>query len=133
MSGTSSDRPWSSPPPRRGPADQLKELRELVVGYAKQETVDPLRTLGRALGYGIAGALLLGVGFSLLMLALLRGLQQIELFNDPLTLDGGTWSWAPYLITSVVGLVLIALFVWRLVRFFSSDTRDVPTTSGGTR
>jgi hypothetical protein len=131
--GASTDRPWSAPPERSGPTAQLHELRELVVGYAKQETVDPLRTLGRSLGYGIAGSIMLGLGLTLLLLALLRGLQQIELFNDPLTLDGGTWSWAPYLITLVVGLVLIAVFVWRLMRFVSSRSEATPTNPGGTR
>lgn len=132
MPGTPTDRTWSTPPERSGPAAQLHELRELVVGYAKQETVDPLRTLGRSLGYGIAGAIMLGIGLMLLLLALLRGLQQIDLFNDPLSLDGGTWSWAPYLITLVVGLVLIAVFVWRLMRFVSSRSSATSTNPGGT-
>lgn len=133
MPGASTDRPWSAPSERGGPAAQLHELRGLVVGYAKQETVDPLRTLGRSLGYGIAGSLMLGVGLTMLLLALLRGLQQIELFNDPLALDGGTWSWAPYLITLAVGLVLIAVFIWRLIRFVSSRSSATPTNPGGTR
>lgn len=132
MSSASSDRPWSVPPERGGPAAQLGELRELVVGYAKQETVDPLRTLGRSLGYGIAGSVMLGVGLTLLLLALLRGLQQLTVFNDPLTIDGGTWSWAPYLITMVVGVALIAVFIWRLMRFVSSRSSTPPTNPGGT-
>ena len=53
--------------------------------------------------------------------ALLRGLQTIELFNDPASVHGGTWSWVPYAITAVVGIVLAAFFVHRLVRFVNSQ------------
>lgn len=42
------------------------ELRDLVVTYVKQETIVPLRQLGRYIGFGIAGALLLGLGVVLL-------------------------------------------------------------------
>ncbi|MBW3668323.1 MAG: phage holin family protein [Actinobacteria bacterium] len=73
------------------------ELWELVVAYAKQETVDPLKRLGRFLGYGVPGAVLTGLGLVLLSLAGLRALQTET--GD--TFDG-SWSWAPY------GILLIA-------------------------
>jgi hypothetical protein len=57
----------------------------------------------------------MGLGLALLLLALLRGLQEIDVFNDPLELNGGTFSWAPYAITAAVGMVLAAGFLWRLV------------------
>ncbi|UDY36406.1 hypothetical protein [Dermatobacter hominis] len=119
--GTDGDRSttrlWSAPPGPSGPIAQATELKDLVVAYAKQETVDPLKTLKRYLSFGISGALLIGVGLCFGLLALLRGLQEIELFNDPLEVDGGTWSWAPYAITGVVGAVLAGLFVMKLYRF----------------
>ncbi|MHB1138701.1 MAG: phage holin family protein [Microthrixaceae bacterium] len=115
MPEQSTGRPWSKPAPRKGVGAQIADFKDLVVAYAKQETIDPLRTLGRYLGFGVAGSVVIAVGLGLLLLALLRGLQQIELFNDPLQLDGGTWSWAPYLITGAVGLVVAVLFLGRLI------------------
>ena len=70
--------------------EQVGELKNLVVGYAKQETVEPLKSLGRYVGFGAAGGTCVGIGVVLLMLALLRGLQRIEAINDPGRLHGGT-------------------------------------------
>ncbi len=108
---------WSAPPAPSGPIAQATELKDLVVAYAKQETVDPLKTLKRYLTFGISGALMIGLGLCFGLLALLRGLQEIDLFNDPLEVDGGTWSWVPYAITGVVGIVAAALFIMKLYRF----------------
>lgn len=94
---------------RRKPADHASEVKDLVVGYAKQETVDPLRTLGRYLGFGIPGALAVGIGCVFLLLGLLRGLQEIDFFVDASEVNGGTWSFLPYLITLAVAFVMIAL------------------------
>lgn len=110
---------------------QVTELKTLVVGYAKQETVDPLKSLGRSLGFGVAGSILLGLGLFLLLLALLRGLQQIEFFNDPAQVSGGTWSWLPYLITAIAGLAVMGAFVWRLATF--SRRSGARTDHGGQR
>jgi hypothetical protein len=103
------------PKSKSGPVGQITELKDLVAGYAKQQTVDPLKTLGRYLGYGFAGSMVMGLGFFLLLLALLRGLQQFTVFNDPSQIDGGTFSWAPYFITAAAGTVLVVLFLWRLL------------------
>lgn len=73
------------------------ELWELVVTYAKQETVDPLKRLGRFLVMGVPGALLTGIGLVLLSLAGLRALQ-----TETGDTFEGSWSWAPY------GILLIA-------------------------
>ncbi|MFV0315558.1 MAG: phage holin family protein [Microthrixaceae bacterium] len=105
-----SRRPWSAQPEHKGLATQVRDLRDLVVRYAKQETIDPLKTLGRHLGFGIAGSLLLGIGWVFALLALLRGLQRISFFNDTAAPDGGTWSWLPYLIVGVVGAVVAGLY-----------------------
>lgn len=82
----------------------------MVVAYAKQETIDPLKTLGRHLGFGVGGALLIGIGWIFALLALLRGLQQIGIFNDLSEPEGGTWSWVPYLIVTVVGALAAAVY-----------------------
>ncbi len=83
----------------------ISELKELTVTYAKQETVDPLRNVGRFVGFGVGGSFLLGIGLCLLALAGLRALQ-----TETGDTFEGNWSWAPYLITTVV-LLLIAVVV----------------------
>lgn len=80
------------------------ELKDLVVAYAKQETLEPIKGLGRFIAFGVAGSFLLATGLVLLVLALLRALQT-EL-ND--TFDGN-WSFAPYLITLIACVVVLAL------------------------
>lgn len=115
MSDRSTGQPWSRPQPSKGPGPQLTELKELVVGYAKQETVDPLKTLKRYLGFGLTGAMLLGFGLCLLLLALLRGLQQVDVFNEPGEAGGGTFGWVPYLVTTVVGVIIAGLFLVKLM------------------
>jgi hypothetical protein len=81
----------------------------LVRDYAKQETVGPLKGAGRWLGYGIAGALLLGVGLFLILLGLLR---LIEAEWDRAA--SGSLSWLAYLIVLVVCVGLIVLTISRI-------------------
>jgi len=111
------ERPWHAPPPPSGPIAQVTELKDLVVAYAKQETVDPLKTLKRYLAFGLSGALSIGVGLSFGLLALLRGLEEFDIFNDPASPEGGTWSFVPYLVTTLVGVILAVVFLHRLYRF----------------
>lgn len=107
--GPKGSKPWSRPPEPKGPVEHLTELKDLVVAYARQETIDPLKTLGRYLGFGTAGALLIGIGWVFALMALLRGLQDIDIF-DSAGSQGGTWIWAPYLIVAVVGIAVAALY-----------------------
>src|ERR1700682_4281841 len=92
-----SQTPPSSPgPPTTGNLPTLvTELWEMVVGYAKQETVEPVQGLGRFLGFGGAGAVLTSFGLVLLALAGLR-VVQVE------TTLHGHLSWLPYLIVVAV-------------------------------
>jgi hypothetical protein len=85
------------------------ELWGLTKDYARQETVEPLKGVGRYLGYGATGALLLGIGVILLMLAGLRALQTET--GDALD---GNLSWVPYLIVLVVASALVAWAVSRI-------------------
>ena len=102
--------PASPPAPtdhRTPPLPQLiTELRDLVVNYLKQQTLVPLQQLGRYIGFGLAGSLLLGFGVVFLALSGLRALQ--EETGDTFT---GDWSWVPYLIV-IVALMLGGALVW---------------------
>jgi hypothetical protein len=90
------------------PQDTVRELRVLVVEYAKQETVEPIKGLGKYAGFGIGGAALLGLGTVFFAIGLLRLLQ-----DETGTTFTGAWSWVPYVIVIAVS-ILIAAIVWML-------------------
>ncbi len=82
----------------------------MLVGYAKQETVEPLKTLGMYLAKGIAGAFLLFLGFLFLALGVLR-LVQSETGDR---FDGGGWgSMVPYL-AAILTLVVLMILIYVL-------------------
>ena len=94
---------------RATPLPQLvTELRDLVVAYVKQETIVPLKALGRYVGFGVGGSLLLGFGVVFLGMSGLRALQTET--GDTFT---GNWTWAPYAIM-VVALAIVGALVWLL-------------------
>lgn len=81
------------------PQQTVNELKGMVSDYARQETVEPLKRLGKWVAWGVAGAVFIVLGVSLLTLGLLRVLQEeVDAF------DGGK-SWIPYLI-ALGGLAL---------------------------
>jgi hypothetical protein len=83
-----------------------RELVDLVVGYAKQETLDPIKKLGKTIALGIVGAVAVGLGVVFLSLGALRAMQsETETFDDNLTL-------LPYVIA--MGVLLIGAGVaWK--------------------
>ena len=89
---------------------QAAQLWDLVRAYAKQETIEPIKGLGRYAAMGVAGSMFLAIGLLLLTLGGLRALQTET--GD--TFDG-SWSWAPYLIT-LVGTAVVLLLVLRGTR-----------------
>ena len=84
----------------------LQDLKDLLISYAKQETVDPLRNLGRFLGFGLAGIAMLTLGTFLIGMALLRFVQTMtgDWVNDP-------WSWVPYLAPITFWALVIGIAV----------------------
>jgi membrane protein implicated in regulation of membrane protease activity len=84
------------------PKQQIRELRELLIAYFKQETIDPLKGLARYIGFGLLGASLIGTGICFLAIGGLRALQ-----TETGSTFHGNWSWAPYGIT-VAGLLIVA-------------------------
>jgi uncharacterized BrkB/YihY/UPF0761 family membrane protein len=115
------DRAPSPTAERSGPLPQvLQELWELIVAYFQQETIVPLRQLGRYIVFGVVGALLLGIGVLLLAMSGLRALQ-----DETGTTFTGNWSWAPYGIMFVTLLVGGAI-TWKArgVQRSRRDQRD---------
>jgi uncharacterized membrane protein YidH (DUF202 family) len=92
---------------------QISELWRMVLAYFRQETVEPVRNLGRFIGFGVAGSLVLGMGVVLLVLAALRFFQ-----TETGSTFHGHLSWVPYVIMLVVALVLAgaAMAGWNMSR-----------------
>jgi hypothetical protein len=88
-----------------------RQFVDMVVADAKQETLGPLRGVGRYLALGVGGSVLLGVGLLILLLALLRALQ-----TETGSTFKGNLSWAPYLITGAAALSAMGLSVWRITK-----------------
>jgi len=91
------------------------ELYDLVRAYAKQETIEPIKGLGRFAAFGVLGSLLIGTGVVLLAVGILRALQ-----TETGDTFEGNWSWAPYLITTVV----LAIFAFLAVRRIKEKKAD---------
>jgi hypothetical protein len=85
------------------------ELWQLTREYAEQETIDPIKGLGRFLGFGVGGSILLGLGFIMLSLSGLRALQ-----TETGSTFTGNWSWAPYIIVLIGDVAIAALAVSRI-------------------
>ena len=88
---------------------QVAELWDLVRAYAQQETIEPIKGLGRFVAFGLLGSFLLSVGTLMLVLAGLRALQ-----TETGTTFSGNWSWAPYLIVFVAALAVGGLTLTRI-------------------
>lgn len=97
-------------PARNGSRDgtDIGEIVDLVKQYAKQETIDPLRNVGRYLAWGLLGAFLIGLGVVMLLVGLLRVLQDdLDWFDDG-------WSFVPYFIVVVVGAAIAGIAASRI-------------------
>lgn len=93
----------------KSPKDTFDELRLMVVDYAKQETVDPIKHLGKWVGFGFAGGLSIAFGVILLGLGALRALQTLA--DDDGDVFNGFFSWAPYLIMFAALAIAIGLIL----------------------
>lgn len=87
----------------------LEEIKELALRYIKEETIQPVKEMGRFVLWGAIGSLLVGFGYFFLLFGALRFLQ------DQFKVLDGTLSWIPYLVVVVLAALIIALTVWRIV------------------
>jgi H+/Cl- antiporter ClcA len=90
----------------RNPTGDARELVDLVIAYAKQETVEPLKGLGKNAAFGLGGAVLLGIGGVFCSVAALRAMQSETDFFERHNL-----SYLPYILTVLILLVL-SLIGW---------------------
>jgi hypothetical protein len=82
---------------------------QLTIDYVKQETITPLKGLGKFLGWGVSGSVALAVGVLLLLVGILRLLQ-----DETGSALRGNWSWVPYFAVGVLGAGVIGLAAWRI-------------------
>ncbi len=75
----------------------------MLRAYVAQETLGPLRGLGRYLFFGLAGAIAISVSIVLAALALMRVLQ------TETTVFGANWSFVPHLAAAALLIVAIVL------------------------
>lgn len=82
--------------PNSSPDVSKGDVVDLVVAYAKQETIGPLRGAGRWILWGLVSMAFISLGMVLFSLGILRLVQDVS----GTSLDG-SWSWVPY----AIGLV----------------------------
>lgn len=87
------------------------ELLGLVLAYAKQETIEPIKALGRFVAFGVAGALLIAVGGSLLTLGAVRAVQ-----SEAGAHVTGNLDWTPYVAGILVAGIGAAWAVSRIAK-----------------
>jgi hypothetical protein len=87
----------------------VEELRDLFIRYVKEETIKPVKDLGRFVLWGVIGSVFVAFGTALLLLGSLRYLQ----WQFPV-LDGSL-SWLPYVIVAALSMLVIGLTAWRIV------------------
>jgi len=100
---------------------RTRDAFALLRDYLIQETVDPLRLLGRYTLWGTLGSFFVGIGVLMLLIALLRLLQEeTGAFH-------GNLSWIPYLIVVIIAAGVIALTVLRIITGPAKRRRPVET------
>ena len=62
-------------PKAKNPSGDARELVDLVIAYAKQETLEPLKGLGKNALLGLGGAVSLGIGGMFCSIGALRAMQ----------------------------------------------------------
>lgn len=86
-------------------AEEAEEIKDVALRYVREETVDPVKALGRYTAFGCAGSFLVGLGGLLVAVGLLRLLQ--DLFH-------GTTSWIPYLLVTLGGIAVVGLTLLKI-------------------
>jgi flagellar biosynthesis protein FliQ len=98
----------------------IDEIRELFVRYFKEQTIQPLKDLGRFALYGAIGSVFVAFGLVIGLVGILR------MFQDLFPVLDGSLSWIPYLIIVVLALAIAALIVQRIFSGAQRRSKGTP-------
>ena len=90
----------------KNPTGDARELVDLVIAYAKQETLEPLKGLGKNAAFGLGGAVFLGLGGLFCSIGALRAMQ-----SETDWFERHNLSYLPYFLTIAL-LGLLAVIGW---------------------
>lgn len=93
-------------PEASSPRQEFQEIVDDAKAYLIAQTVEPLKGVGRMLAFGIAGAMVSGLGLILCLVGLLRVLQ-----TETGGTFAGTWSFVPYLAVVFAGVLVAGMAV----------------------
>jgi hypothetical protein len=96
---------------QKSATSEVTELIDLLKRYVLQETVGPLKTMVRTLGFGAAAAVTFGIGGIFLLIGVLRVLE-----TETGSMFTGDWSWAPYGLTVLAGVLVLGAAGFGLLR-----------------
>jgi multisubunit Na+/H+ antiporter MnhB subunit len=91
-------------PKAKNPTGDARELVDLVIAYAKQETLEPLKGLGKNALRGLGGAILLGIGGIFCSVSALRAMQ-----SETDWFERHNLTYLPYFLT--VGLLGVMVVI----------------------
>ncbi len=97
------------------PAETFTELKTMLIDYARQETVGPIKLLGKWVAYGIGGAVFVAIGLTYLAFGFLRWTQTLDVFS------GDTRDFWPYLITFGGLFICTVVAGWAMTRKFTDE------------
>lgn len=89
--------------------EQVSELIDLSKEYLRQETIEPVKRLGRVFGMGFAASVLFSIGALLLSVAGMRLMVRV-------LPEGQLWSALGVFISFVVLAGVAGLIMWRASR-----------------
>ena len=94
----------------RGLRTEVEDLLATIRAYVTQETIGPLKGLGRYLLFGIVGSACVAVAMIFFTLAAIRSLQELT------TVFEGNWSFVPYVAGIVTALCFFSLTLLAIKR-----------------
>jgi hypothetical protein len=103
----------------------VKDLASMAISYAKQETIAPLKGLGRYAAAGFASAFCFAAGLFMIALGALRGIQAWSGADDAKQ-EGrfsGHLTWIPYVLAILICLALLGLIGYAAKRATKSVSR----------